>query len=97
MKSLIKYNGRTPVEIRFTPSIENPNLLRVTRISDVSRKENTMELPVTEDQLRNWLGDGQHSGQLIQHVMPHLSSEQREFLISGCTPEEWAKIVGEEV
>lgn len=97
MKTLIKHSGRAPVKINFVPSTENPNLLKITRISDVSGKEHTMELPVTEDQLRNWLGDGQHSGHLIQHVMPHLSSEQREFLISGCTPEEWQKIVNEEV
>lgn len=96
MKTLIKHNGQTPVEIKFKPSPDNPNLLQITRISDVSHKENTMELPVTEDQLRNWLGDSTHRGQLIQYVMPHLSSEQREFLISGCTPEEWARIVGEE-
>lgn len=96
MKTLIKYSGRSPVEIKFKPSPDSPNLLQITRISDVSHKENTMELPVTEDQLRNWLGDGTHSGQLIQYVMPHLSLEQREFLISGCTPEEWARIIGEE-
>lgn len=96
MKFLTKYSGLRPVTIQFEPAPGNPNVLRITRVSDVSGKGNTMDLPVTEDQLRNWLGDGQHSGQLIQHVMPHLSSEQREFLISGCTPEEWARIVSEE-
>ena len=97
MKTLIKHDIRRPVEIKFTPAPENPNLLRITRISDMSGKDNTMDLPVTEEQLRSWLGDSSNSGQLIQHVMPHLTSEQREFLISGCNPAEWAKLVGEEV
>lgn len=92
MKTLIKY-GYRPVEIKFEPVRENPNLMKVTRVSDITMAEHTMQLPVTEDQLRNWLGTEDRPGQLIQNVMPHLSKEQREFLISGCTPEEWAKFV----
>jgi hypothetical protein len=95
MKTLIKYGPRN-TEIHFQPSPDQPQLLRITRKSDVSGKDNTLDLPVTEDQLRNWLGTPDRPGQLIQHVMPHLNLDQREFLISGCTPEEWAKVVGEE-
>ncbi len=95
MKTLVKHGFR-PVNINFQPSPDNPAVMRITRKSDVSGKENTMDLAVTEDQLRNWLGTQDVPGQLIQFVMPHLSSEQREFLISGCTPEEWKKIVDEE-
>ncbi len=44
-----------------------------------------MEMPeVTEEQYRNW-----QSGTLIQNAMPHLSPDQREFLMTGITPEEW--------
>jgi len=96
MKTMIKYDVRRPVVIKYKPSTENPNLLCITRISDATGRDNTMELPVTEDQLRNWLGTQDRPGQLIQVVMPHLSAEQREFLISGCNPEEWARLVGEE-
>jgi hypothetical protein len=95
VKTLIKY-GIRPVDINFQPSPDKLNVMRVTRRSDLSGKENTMDMPVTEDQLRNWLGTPSQPGQLIQNVMPHLSAEQREFLISGCTPEEWAKITDEE-
>lgn len=95
MKTLIKYGFR-PVEIKFKPAPGNPQLLQITRKSDVTGREHTLELPVTEEQLRNWLGTKDQPGQLIQNVMPHLSKDQREFLISGCTPEEWAKIENEE-
>jgi hypothetical protein len=89
VKKLIKkYGAGPPVVIEFEPSPINPaQLLRITRVSDITGKVNTRDLPVTEDQLRNWL----EGHVLIQHAMPHLSDEQREFLISGVTPEEWHK------
>lgn len=49
-----------------------------------------MDLPVTDEQLAEWL-----NGSLIQNAMPHLSPEQREFLMTGIIPEEWdAEFVG---
>ena len=35
-------------------------------------------------------------GKLIQNAMPDLTAEQREFLISGTTPDEWAAMFGTE-
>jgi hypothetical protein len=90
-KKLTKFGVR-PVDIFFEPSPESAQLMRVTRKSDVSGKDNTMDLPITEDHLRNWLT----TTRLIQNVMPHLNKDQSEFLISGCTPEEWAKAFGVE-
>jgi len=63
----------------------------VKKTSAVSWKENTMDLDITQDQLDSWLG-----GQLIQDAMPNLTPDEREFLISGTTPEEWKDIFGEE-
>jgi len=51
-----------------------------------------MDLPITQEQLDRW-----HNGQgLIQEVFPHLSKEQREFLMTGATQEEWDNEFGEE-
>lgn len=94
MKRLTKYGPARPVEIYFEPSPDNPQVLRVKRRSEFSGKDNTMDLPITEEQLQAWLGPCAYPGRLIQDVMPHLSKGQREFLISGCSDEEWAKIVG---
>jgi hypothetical protein len=35
-------------------------------------------------------------GELAQDVFPHLSSSQREFIISGITEEEWDEAFYEE-
>ena len=45
---------------------------------------NRMNLDVTVEQIEQWKG-----GDLIQDVMPHLSRDEREFLITGMTPDEW--------
>ena len=90
-KSLTKF-GPIPVKIDFQPLAVNPQVLTITRRSVLSGKNNTMDLPVTEQQLLDWLGTPDCPGRLIQDVMPHLSVQQREFLISGCLPEEWETI-----
>lgn len=36
------------------------------------------ELPISDEQIARWRG-----GELIQNVMPELSADQRELLISG--------------
>lgn len=55
----------------------------VAKVSPMSGQVNELELPISQDAYEAW-----RSGALIQRVMPHLTSVQREFLISGYTPEE---------
>lgn len=50
-----------------------------------------MDLDITEDQLNDW-----NQGQLIQDVMPELSPEAREFLITGITSDEWYSLMGDD-
>ena len=50
----------------------------------LSGVERTLDIPVTAEQLSNW-----NSGMLIQDVMPNLTDDQREFIISGITADEW--------
>jgi len=56
----------------------------ITKTSTLTGKHNSMDLPVTKEQLFHW-----QSGNLVQDVFPNLDKDQREFLISGITPEEW--------
>lgn len=58
--------------------------MRITKLSLLSGKTHTREIPVTEAQLEAW-----RNGMLIQKAMPNLSAFDREFLMSGTTPEEW--------
>lgn len=65
--------------------------MKITKRSSVSGKLNTREIPVTQEQLDRWRG-----GMLIQNAMPNLSADDREFLMTGITPEEWEAEFGEE-
>ena len=61
----------------------------VKKKSLLTGKVHTMDLPITQEQIDSWV-----NGELIQNAMPQLDREQREFLISGITPEEWKKAFG---
>lgn len=63
----------------------------ISRISPLTQKENSLDLPITQEQINRWEG-----GELIQRVMPHLSADEREFLINGLYPGEFEQIFGEE-
>jgi hypothetical protein len=58
----------------------------ITKRSMLTGKTHQMDLPtVTTERLADW----QNSRRLIQEAFPELNADQREFLISGATPEEW--------
>lgn len=59
--------------------------MKVSMTSPLSGQTNVMELPITPEQLRRW-----EQGEFVQDVFPHLTADQREFLMTGITPEEWA-------
>ena len=63
----------------------------ITRKSLISGNINSMSLPITEEQYNAW-----EQGTLVQVAMPHLSPDEREFVMTGITPEEWADNFGEE-
>lgn len=62
----------------------------VTKTSPLTGKQNSMDLPITQEQLDYW----KSSRKVIQEVFPNLSAVEREFLISGYTEEDWQMIFG---
>jgi hypothetical protein len=58
-------------------------------LSGVTRSR---DIDVTEEEYNRW-----RSGVLIQRAMPHLSSVDREFIMTGITEEEWDAEMKEEV
>jgi len=56
----------------------------ISRVSPFTGKVNTMDLPITEEQIERW-----KRGAYAQDVWPDLTPSQREFFISGCTDEDW--------
>lgn len=63
--------------------------MRITKISPVTGKENTMDLPIdTQERLQAYEAWRNGKG-LIQNELHFLTADQREFLITGIMPEEW--------
>lgn len=63
--------------------------MKITRVSLLSGKCHTMDLAVNAEQMTRW-----ERGTLAQVAFPHLPAAEREFIISGITPEEWAATFG---
>lgn len=62
--------------------------MKITRRSPRTGKVNEMDINVTQEQINAW----QHEGKMIQDVMPNLTDDEREFLKTGYTPEDWSII-----
>ena len=58
--------------------------MKITRTSPFSNLTNVMDINVTQEQYLAWL-----DGTLIQDAMPNISADEREFIMTGITPEEW--------
>ena len=63
--------------------------MKIVRRSPFSGTVNTREIDVTPEQIDAW-----QAGALIQVAMPNLTAEDREFMMTGITPEEWAETFG---
>lgn len=69
-------------------------MIVITQKSMIDGKTRSMELNVTKPQLDEYYG--KKSRRLIQHIMPDLTDDEREFIMTGITPEQWDKTFGEE-
>jgi hypothetical protein len=63
----------------------------VSKRSMVSGIVHSMDLPVTEEQIKHW-----ESGELIRDVFPHLTDDEREFLATGIFGDEWKVLYPED-
>lgn len=61
--------------------------MEIIRKSPISGKENNLEIPVTQAQLDLW-----QSGVPIQKAMPNVSADDREYIKTGITAQEWEDI-----
>jgi hypothetical protein len=60
--------------------------MKITKVSMLSKLERSLELDVTAVEIKAW-----KSGMLIQDAMPRLNTDEREFMMTGITAEEWEK------
>jgi len=63
----------------------------VTRTSPFSGKVHSMNIEMTPEQIEKY-----DNGELIQRAFPHLSTDEREFIKTGITPQEWKDTFGDE-
>lgn len=65
--------------------------MKITKKSILTGITHVRDLPINIAEL-----DRHHRGEHAQDVWPHLNPNDREFLISGITPEEWEEAFGTE-
>lgn len=58
--------------------------MKIVRESTYSGIVHEKEIAITQEQLDRW-----NSGEYIQNVAPELSPDDREFILTGITREEW--------
>ena len=64
--------------------------MKITKKSQITGIEHTMDLDITEEQLQRYELRVEH----VQNVFPNLNAAKREFLMTGITPNEWNDIFG---
>ena len=64
--------------------------MRIHKRSSFSGLVHEMDLDITLEQIERY-----NKGELIQNVFTNLSDNEREFLMTGITPEEWDQVFGE--
>jgi hypothetical protein len=68
--------------------------MKITKASQLSGIEHTMELNITSEELMR-IENRFYTKELIQNIVPNLTMGEREFLMTGITEEEWNKTFGE--
>jgi len=58
--------------------------MKIVKTSQLTGNTHTMSIDVTIAQLDAWA-----NGALIQNAMPNLTADEREFIMTGITPDEW--------
>lgn len=67
--------------------------MKITKTSQLSGITRTLDIPVKEEDLLEY---EEGSPRKIQDIIPYLSNDQREFIMSGITSEEWDEAFQEE-
>jgi hypothetical protein len=66
--------------------------MKVTRKSAFTGITRTLDLPITASQVEAYYD----RGVLLQNAFPNLTPDEREFIKTGVTAEEWASVFGED-
>lgn len=78
----------------MTEVINHGTHITVKKKSNLTGKTNEMIIPSEEGKILLWVNSDVQ--ELIQDCFPELSNDEREFLLTGITPEEWDAAFGED-
>lgn len=65
--------------------------MKITRESIVSGKVRTWDMNISPEQYDLF----ENQGVFIQNAFPNLSENEREFILTGVTPDEWDTVMAE--
>ena len=82
--------GRTKLNDTIRIEFPSPDFAQVQEVT-VTVGDRSQRMQLSRKQLVEW-----EQGAVIQRALPQLSLDQREFLLTGLTNEEWDKMVGED-
>lgn len=71
-------------------------MVHFTKRSPFTGEEYTMALPLTPEEFERQFTAWARDGVLIQNAFPTLNADEREFIKTGITPQEWAATFGED-
>lgn len=69
--------------------------MNITKVSQLSGKSNTLDINITENEMLR-ITNRFNTKELIQNIVPNLTMDEREFLMTGITIEEWNTTFGDE-
>jgi hypothetical protein len=69
-------------------------IMLITKVSQLSGKLNSRYINLTIEEHNDYLKRSR-GGELTQDILPQLSANDREFLMTGITPEEWDELFPE--
>ena len=64
-------------------------MITIHKTSRITGKSSSMQLDITVEQIAEY-----EAGGLLHKVFHNLTAAEREFILSGITPEEWEKYIG---
>ena len=68
--------------------------MNITKVSQLSGKSNTLDINITENEMLR-ITNRFNTKELIQNIVPNLTMDEREFLMTGITTEEWNTTFGD--
>ena len=66
-------------------------MIEIERGSPLTGITNKMYMDISAEQVEEW---NRPAGErrLVQDIFPNLSEDEREFIMTGCTPQDWKKM-----